>query len=165
MARRHVTEAFDAAELLDVLRRHEVDFIVVGGVCAVLHGAPVATFDLDIVHRRETDNLARLEAALTDLRARYRHPSPRPILPRADDLAGPGHHLLLTRAGPLDVLGEVEGQRGFDQLLAQTELIELSGGSLRALTLDALIGLKEESSRARDQSMLEMLKAVHAERE
>ena len=34
------------------LKAQAVDFIVVGGVGAVLHGAPVATFDLDLVHSR-----------------------------------------------------------------------------------------------------------------
>ncbi len=37
------------AELLGVLARHQVDFIVVGGV-AVIQGAPVTTFDLGVVH-------------------------------------------------------------------------------------------------------------------
>ena len=37
-----------------------VDFIVVGGAAAVLHGAPTSTVDLDIVHRRSEENVARL---------------------------------------------------------------------------------------------------------
>jgi hypothetical protein len=39
-------------DALEVLGRHRVRFIVVGGVAAVLGGAPVSTFDLDIVHDR-----------------------------------------------------------------------------------------------------------------
>jgi hypothetical protein len=35
---------------------HDVEFIVVGGVAAVLQGAPVVTFDLDILHRRTPEN-------------------------------------------------------------------------------------------------------------
>jgi len=34
-------DEFDFRTLLRVLTRHETDFIVVGGLCAVLHGAPV----------------------------------------------------------------------------------------------------------------------------
>jgi hypothetical protein len=45
-------------DALEALRRHRVDFIVVGGVAAVLNGAPISTFDLDIVHRRDRENLA-----------------------------------------------------------------------------------------------------------
>ena len=50
----------DFLEILRILSDHKVEFIVVGGVCAVLHGAPVATFDLDLVHNRALDNLERL---------------------------------------------------------------------------------------------------------
>jgi len=57
----------DYLAILRTLRRHKVDFIIVGGVCAVLHGAPLATFDLDVVHSRELRNLARLRAALEPL--------------------------------------------------------------------------------------------------
>jgi hypothetical protein len=42
----------DFLEILKILVSNEVDFIVIGGVCAVLHGAPVTTFDLDLVHSR-----------------------------------------------------------------------------------------------------------------
>ena len=45
--------------ILKTLHQHKVKFIIVGGVCAVLHGAPLATFDLDVVHSREPDNLTR----------------------------------------------------------------------------------------------------------
>jgi hypothetical protein len=36
--------------VLRTLSEHRVDFIVVGGVGAVLQGAPIMTFDLDVVH-------------------------------------------------------------------------------------------------------------------
>ncbi|WP_437646974.1 hypothetical protein [Sorangium sp. So ce362] len=50
-------------DLLGVLARHRVDFIVVGGVAAVIHGAPVNTFDMDVVHARTPDNIERLLGA------------------------------------------------------------------------------------------------------
>ena len=42
----------DFLAILQTLVVHRVDFVVVGGICAVLHGAPIATFDLDLVHSR-----------------------------------------------------------------------------------------------------------------
>jgi hypothetical protein len=39
-------EEFDFETILNVLTKHQVEFIVVGGLCAVLHGAPVQTYDL-----------------------------------------------------------------------------------------------------------------------
>lgn len=94
---------------LSILRQlcdHEVDFIVVEGV-AVLEGAPINTFDIDLVHSRQPDNIARLLAALDSLEAAYRI---RPDLkPNASHLASTGHHLLNTRFGPLDVLATIGG--------------------------------------------------------
>ncbi len=50
-------------EALEVLAGYHVDLVVVGGVAAVINGAPIATFDLDVVHARSEDNLHRLAAA------------------------------------------------------------------------------------------------------
>jgi len=46
--------------LLRILAEHGVDFLVVGGVGAVLQGATLSTFDLDIVHSTEPANITRL---------------------------------------------------------------------------------------------------------
>lgn len=51
------TQSFDFRRILETLAKHGVEFIVVGGVCAVLHGAPVYTFDLDLVHSRTAENV------------------------------------------------------------------------------------------------------------
>ncbi|MDP9453679.1 MAG: hypothetical protein M3P97_09915 [Actinomycetota bacterium] len=55
-----------------VLDRHQVDFLVVGGVAAIAHGATRPTSDLDCVARRSGTNLDRLAAALRELNARLR---------------------------------------------------------------------------------------------
>jgi len=34
-------------EILELLNKHQVEYVVIGGVAAVIHGAPVTTFDLD----------------------------------------------------------------------------------------------------------------------
>src|SRR5262245_13755977 len=94
-------------ELLRIFSLHQIELIVVGGVSAVLNGAPVATFDLDILHRRTPENIARMMAALSELDAVYRA-DPRQLRPGVEHLAGPGHHLLTTRLGAVDVLGSIE---------------------------------------------------------
>jgi hypothetical protein len=55
--------------LLDVFKsfqRHEVKYVVIGGVASVLHGVPRATFDLDILIEASVQNAERLLAALMD---------------------------------------------------------------------------------------------------
>lgn len=156
-------EAPDFALILELLAKHNVDFIVVGGVCAVLLGAPVTTFDLDIVHSRSVDNVERLKAALAELDANYREHLPRKIAPAADALESPGHHLLLTRFGPLDVLGIIGENQGYDELISHCESIELERAhTIQVLDLDTLIDTKARTARNKDLVMLEILYALQS---
>jgi hypothetical protein len=143
---------------LEVLAAHHVDFIVVGGVAAVLGGAPISTFDLDIVHDRAADNVMRLLAALDDLEARYRDPAGRDLRPQAGGLTGEGHHLLMTRCGPLDVLGRIGVGRGYHDLIGDSVARPLGGLSLRVLGLEALIRSKVEAGRDKDRAVLAILR-------
>ncbi len=156
----------DFSAILEVLARHEVEFIVVGGVCAVLLGAPVATFDLDIVHSRTEQNLDRFSKALEELDAHYRDHLPRHIRPARVALAQSGDHLLATRFGPLDVLGsDVLGSIGEDDdyptLVSKSERVQIGRDvSIRILNLDTLIEVKQKTGRPKDNYMLEILRAM-----
>jgi predicted nucleotidyltransferase len=151
--------------ILKTLRRHGVDFVVVGGVCAVLHGAPLATFDLDLVHSREPHNLARLMAALEELDAHYRTPGRRDKKPGLSHLASPGHQLLMTCFGPLDLLGTIGEGHDYSQLLDDTVELEIGGGfKVRVLSLERLIRTKEETGQEKDRGILPMLRRVLEER-
>ena len=59
----------DLAALLAVLRTHDVDFVLIGGIAAVAHGSPFPTEDVDITPLSTKDNLERLSGALTELDA------------------------------------------------------------------------------------------------
>jgi hypothetical protein len=104
----------DFLAILRTLREHGVDFIIVGGVAGVLHGAPLSTFDLDVVHSREPCNLERLLKALGALDARYRTHGDTSLKPGRSHLASTGHQLLMTKAGPLDLLGIIGKGHGYD---------------------------------------------------
>jgi len=91
-----VDSKLDFLAMLRALLHHEVDFIVVGGVAAALNGAPLTTFDLDVVHSREAGNVERLLAALEDLRARSRLHGESEVKPDRSHLSSAGHQLLMT---------------------------------------------------------------------
>ena len=149
----------DFLEALRILRRHNVEFIVIGGVCAVLHGAPVSTFDLDIVHLRTPENLDRLTKALSDLDAFYRERPDLHISPDSTRLGSPGHHLLTTRAGPVDLLGQVKDGRGFEKLISRCEIVDIEENvSINLLDLPTLIELKENMGTERDLAVLPILR-------
>lgn len=149
----------DFLEILRLLARDDVEFLIVGATAAALQGAPVVTLDLDIVHRRSPENVGRLLSALRALDAIYRDPAGRALRPDASGLAGSGHHLLATRHGPLDALGAIEQGLGFDDLARRSHDIDLEPGlRVRVLGLEALIELKEGSSREKDQLILPLLR-------
>jgi len=157
--------AVDYLTILETLRRHGVDFIVVSGVCAVLHGAPLATFDLDVVHSREPRNLARLIAALEELEVRYRVPGRRDKKPGPSHLASAGHQLLMTCFGPLDLLGTIGKGHDYGQLLNETVELEIGGGpKVRVLSLERLVETKEEVGQAKGRAVLPVLRQVLEER-
>jgi hypothetical protein len=152
------TPTSDLLLILQTLAERQVNFIVVGGVCAVLHGAPISTFDLDVVHSRAPDNLDRLLAALQALDAFYRGQGDRRLTPQLSHLASPGHQLLMTRAGPLDLLGTLNPGQGYDELLEHTVELQASGDlRVRVLDLPTLIAVKEGAGRDKDKAVLPIL--------
>jgi predicted nucleotidyltransferase len=151
-------------EIFCVLDKHQVKFIIVGGVCAVLHGAPITTFDLDLVHSRTPVNLQFLMNALMDLDASYRG-HPKQIKPDIESLASPGHHLLITRFGPLDLLETIEKDLGYADLIGHSEEIQIENLAFRILSLEYLIEIKEETFREKDRLILTILKYTLKERE
>jgi len=154
----------DFLEILKILTRYKVDFIIVGGVCGVLHGAPVSTFDLDLVHSRSQENLPRLMAALEVLKASYRGREDQQLIPSMDHLSSPGHQLLITNYGPLDLLGSIGKDRDYEDLLKDTVELEIEGFHLRMLDLDALIRIKKETLTDKDKFMLLILERTLKEK-
>lgn len=125
----------------------------------MLHGAPVTTFDLDVVHARNRENLVRLMAALDELDAVYRSQPERQLRPGESHLAGPGHQLLLTKFGPLDVLGMIGKSRTWEDLHGHSRSLEIENGvAVRVIDLEMLIAVKEELGFPKDVAMLPVLR-------
>lgn len=143
--------------VLRALADHGVDFIVVGGVAAVLRGAPINTFDVDVTHATASDNVQRLLEALSELDAYYRY---RPELrPNASHLSSPGHQLLMTKFGPLDLLGAIGKGRSYADLLPDTVEMDLTAEvRIRVLGLETQIAVKEEIGGDKDLAALPVLR-------
>jgi hypothetical protein len=130
-----------------------------------LLGAPINTFDLDIVHSTDPANVSRVLAALEELDAIYRAQPDLRLRPTASHLSSPGHQLLLTRIGPLDLLGSIGNGRTYPELLTHTT--ELKAGpslSVRVLDLETQIAIKEEVGGEKDRAALPILRRTLEER-
>ena len=158
----HPKEA-DLAALIRALLDARVEFIVVGGAAAVLHGAPTTTQDLDIVHERSDENVTRLMKVLTQLDAVVREPGHRQLKPNPEALKSKGQLNLSTNLGPLDPLCQLHDGRGYQELFPSS--VEMSDGetSIRVLDLDTLISVKASTGRARDKMIVPILVALRDE--
>lgn len=153
----------DFSRALRALVEGRVEFVVVGGIAAVLDGAPVNTFDLDVVHSRAAANIARLLLVLEQLNAVYRIQPGRQ--PTASHLESAGHQNLITSYGPLDVLGTIGRGLGYPELLPHTVEMEIGEGfRVRVLDLETLIAIKEELGGEKDKAMLPILRRTLEEK-
>lgn len=150
----------DLAALIENLISAGVEFVVVGGAAAVLHGAPTSTIDLDIVHRQTADNVSRLIKVLILLNTIYRDPAGRDIVPTEGDLMGEGQLKLITELGPLDSFCRLHDGRGFDELISHTDILSDGETSICVLDLKTLIEIKESTKRPRDQLVVPLLVAL-----
>ena len=155
----------DFPRLLAILVQHGVEFIVIGGVAATVHGSAHVTLDLDIVYARSLENIARLAAALAPLRP-YLRGAP-PGLPFSFDPTTIKQGLnftLVTTAGDLDVLGEAVGNGTYDALLPRTEVRTVFGLDIRFVDLEGLLHLKRAAGRPKDLERIAELEAIAEER-
>jgi hypothetical protein len=123
-------ETTDFERVLRALHDAGVEFILVGGLAAVVWGASRFTRDIDLVYRRTPENLRRLADALAPF-APYPRDAP-PNLPFQWDATTLQYGLnftLSTDAGPIDLLGEVVGGGVYDALREAAVEVELFGMS------------------------------------
>lgn len=147
-------------EILIRLADARVEAIVVGMTSGVIQGVPTTTWDLDIVHHRTAENVERLLRVLEELDAVARG-DPRRIRPGASHLLGRGHVLLETRFGDFDCQGAIDGERGYEQLLSCSVVVELEGGrQLRVLKLTELLAIKTRAGRAKDLAAIPQIQAT-----
>jgi hypothetical protein len=149
--------------ILDVLGAHQVEHVVVGGVAAHFYGASYATKDMDLVYARSPENIRRMLAALDEMETIFRDFAGRRIAPNASYLASANPKLLLTRHGPLDLLGTLsmeDDDTGYESLVGDATVVDLGGTTVRVIALARLIAVKERLQRPRDLLVLPLLRAA-----
>jgi len=153
-------------ELLRTLTEHEVDFVIVGGLAAVLHGSPLGTFDVDVCMDFSAESLTTLLDALRPLNPRLRHrPDRMPLPVDPGRLRGVKNLYLLTDLGAIDLLGELPGVGGFGEIRHRSVEMDVGGFGCRLLDLDTLIAQKRVANREKDRRALPYLLAIRASRE
>jgi predicted nucleotidyltransferase len=154
----------DLETLVQVLARSEVEFIVVGGVAAIVHGSARLTQDLDVVYRRTPENLEHLAAALASYEPYLRGAPPGlPFRWDAETLRRGLNFTLSTSLGPLDLLGEITGGGGYEDLLPHSRRLQVFGVTCHCLGLDRLIHVKRAAGRVKDLEAIAELESLREE--
>jgi|ERR1022692_2437553 predicted nucleotidyltransferase len=155
----------DFLPALRVLREGGVEFILVGGLAAALHGAPADSLDVDVVPARNEENLARLLRVLTSIDAIYRIQPTQRLRPSASHLVSRVHHNLLTSFGSLDVLGTIGRGLTYEDLLPHTVEMDIGDGvRVRVLDLETIVAIKEELGSEKDLAALPLLRRTLKEK-
>ena len=155
---------FDPIPPLEVLLKHKVRFVLIGGFAGRLWGSNSITDDLDICYARDGKNLEALASALRELKARLRGAPPDvPFILDAKTLKAGDHFTFVTKFGSVDCLGTPQGSGGFPDLMRGAK--EMLIGSLRisVASLEDVIQMKRAAGRPKDLVEVEVLAALREE--
>ena len=154
----------DFNALLQLLTENQVEFIIVGGAAATAHGSVRLTFDLDVVYRRSNENISRLVNALQPLQPYLRGAPPGLPFHWSTQTVRMGlNFTLTTKLGALDLLGEIAGGGGYEELLPETIEVEIAGIECLCLNLERLILVKRAAGRPKDLEVVAELQQIMAE--
>jgi hypothetical protein len=138
-----------------------VDFVVIGGLAATLHGSARITYDLDICYSRASVNLRRLIEALAPFHPRPRgFPAGLPFVWDEGTLRNGTVFTLQTDIGAIDLLAEVAGLGSFDDVKQHSITVEAFGRQISTLDLPGLIQAKRAAGREKDLSALAELESL-----
>ena len=154
--------------VLDVLTRHGVRYVLIGGFAAVIHGSPYVTTDVDVVPLTDEKTLGRLSSALDELHARVWSPEEPGGLPfdhDAGSLAAVRVWNLVTDHGRLDITFEPSGTTGYRDIERDAVRLVILGTEVDVASLADVIRSKEAAGREKDRVVLPVLRRILAETE
>jgi len=151
-------------EILESLERHQVLYVVIGGLAAELRGSPYVTRDVDVTPARTRENFTRLAAALRELDAKLRIPDmEEPLAIRLDEQTfGQGTTwTFVTKHGYLDIALLPDGTRGYDDLRRSATREQITDTvTIFVAALADVIRSKEAAGREKDRAVLPILRQV-----
>lgn len=147
--------------LCRLLSAHGVEFLIVGGVSAVLQGATIVTRDLDLCYRRTPENAQRIARALAPLKPRARGFPPELPFPFDQSTILNGcNFTLVIEDEDVGLLGEVSAIGHYDQVVGAAIEVDLGGVGVKLLSLEHLIATKTAANRPKDLAVLPELRRL-----
>ena len=155
--------AFRPGSQFAIFNRHRVDYVLIGGIAARVHGSIRQTGDVDICPAGGADNAARMADAHNELQARVYVDENTPALAVVYDaafVAGQQTLNTITRFGRLDVIVTPEGTKGYADLMQNARVIDILGHLVPVASIEDLIRTKEATGRDKDRFMAADLRFI-----
>lgn len=151
--------------ILEALTKHDVHYVLIGGLAGNIHGSTSITRDLDICYERTPDNIERLARALVDLRVTLRGAEPGlPFRVDARTIRNGLNFTFDTDHGWFDCLGDASGYT-YEVLKPNAFEGDLGGMKVFTASLDDLIRMKRAAGRNKDLVEIENLSKLREVRE
>lgn len=164
--------ALDVARIIEVLNRHEVAYVVIGGVAAQAWSASLGvsikpTLDIDITPDVDAANMQRLSEALHELQAKVRSDADPTGLPFDHDGVSLGRVAvwnLICPAGPFDLALIPTGTAGYADLAQRARIVVVEGIQTPLADLADVIRSKRAANRPKDLEVLPALEEAQRRR-
>ncbi len=144
----------DFKEFIELLQKHKVEFLLVGGFAVALHGYPRYTDDLDVLVKREQENAERLLQAITEFGFGSLGLEAQDFV-KEDMIVQLGYPPLR-----IDIITSISGIDDYKQLFENAISIEAENMQLNIISLDDLIKNKESTNRSIDRTDAQKLKKI-----
>jgi hypothetical protein len=147
-------------KLILLLDEFEIEYILIGGLAASVHGSARFTSDIDILYKRNKENIVKIVSALKNIKPYLRGaPKGLPFLLDEKTLEAGLNFTLTTELGYLDLFAEIPGGK-YDEVIQETFLVDVFEKKIICVNLKELIRLKKASGRPKDFEAIAELELI-----
>ncbi len=158
-----VPRAFEPESIIAALGRHQVDYVLIGGLAAIARQSPYMTTDIDICPSQEEGNLERLADALSALSAKRitdLEPDGVEVTISVDYLSRENEFAFMTPYGQLDIVFVPTGTQGYSDVRRESTLERVFKAEVWVPSTLDVIRMKDARGLPKDRLVVDVLRRI-----